>query len=81
MSNSTSRSVLAVAVHLALGSSLSAMAAFFWVQSMLRDAGERRLLFDLDVAIQKLNRDTATHPAMVELVGVYHNLLRRWAEV
>jgi PKHD-type hydroxylase len=51
------------------------------VQSMLRDAGERRLLFDLDVVIQKLNRDTATHPAMVELVGVYHNLLRRWAEV
>jgi PKHD-type hydroxylase len=57
------------------------LASFFWVQSMLRDAGERRLLFDLDVAIQKLNRDTATHPAMVELVGVYHNLLRRWAEV
>jgi PKHD-type hydroxylase len=51
------------------------------VQSMLRDAGERRLLFDLDVVIQKLNRDTATHTAMVELVGVYHNLLRRWAEV
>jgi PKHD-type hydroxylase len=57
------------------------LASFFWVQSMLRDAGERRLLFDLDVAIQKLNRDTATHPAMVGLVGVYHNLLRRWAEV
>ncbi len=57
------------------------LASFFWVQSLLRDDGERRLLFDLDVAIQKLNRDTATHPAMVELTGVYHNLLRRWADV
>jgi PKHD-type hydroxylase len=57
------------------------LASFFWIQSMVRDDGERSLLFDLDVAIQKLNQDHAEHPAAVELVGVYHNLLRRWAEL
>jgi len=38
-------------------------------------------MFDLDVAIQKLNQDHADHPSAVELVGVYNNLLRRWAEL
>lgn len=57
------------------------LASFFWIQSMVRDDGKRSLLFDLDVAIQKLNRDHSGHPSMVELVGVYHNLLRRWAEL
>lgn len=57
------------------------LASFFWIQSMVRDDGKRSLLFDLDVAIQKLNQDQAGHPATVELVGVYHNLLRRWAEL
>jgi outer membrane receptor protein involved in Fe transport len=42
--------------------------------------GERSLLFDLDTAIQRINRDNAEHPAAVQLTGVYHNLLRRWAE-
>jgi PKHD-type hydroxylase len=37
--------------------------------------------FDLDVAIQKLNRDHAGHASTLELVGVYHNLLRRWTEL
>jgi len=57
------------------------LASFFWIQSMVRDDGKRSLLFDLDVAIQKLNQDPAAHPSTVELVGVYHNLLRRWAEL
>ena len=48
---------------------------------MVRDDGKRSLLFDLDVAIQKLNQDHAGHPSTVELIGVYHNLLRRWAEL
>jgi len=55
--------------------------SFFWIQSMVRDDGKRALLFDLDVAIQNLNKEHADHPSMVELVGVYHNLLRRWAEL
>jgi PKHD-type hydroxylase len=57
------------------------LASFFWIQSMVRDEGQRTLLFDLDVAIQKLSCDHPSHPSAVELVGVYHNLLRRWAEV
>jgi len=57
------------------------LAAFFWIQSMVRDEGERTLLFNLDLAIQKLNQDHAGHSSAVELVGVYHNLLRKWAEL
>jgi len=57
------------------------IASFFWIQSMIRDDGERTLLFDLDVALQRLNSGAASHPAAVPLTGVYHNLLRRWADV
>jgi PKHD-type hydroxylase len=57
------------------------LASFFWLQSMVREEGERALLFNLDVAIQKLNQDHPGHPSAVELVGVYHNLLRKWAEL
>lgn len=56
------------------------IASFFWIQSMVRDDGERSLLFDLDTAIQRINRDNTEHPAAVQLTGVYHNLLRRWAD-
>ncbi|TWB43198.1 Fe2+-dependent dioxygenase [Nitrospirillum pindoramense] len=56
------------------------IASFFWMQSMVRDDGERTLLFDLDTTIQDLNRDAAGQPAVVRLTGIYHNLLRRWAE-
>jgi PKHD-type hydroxylase len=57
------------------------VASFFWIQSMVRDDGERALLFDLDTAIQGLSREAPDHPAAVQLTGVYHNLLRRWADV
>ena len=57
------------------------MASFFWIQSMVRDDGERTLLFDLDSAIQRVIGSDPEHPAAVSLTGVYHNLLRRWAEV
>ena len=57
------------------------VASFFWIQSMVRDDGERALLFDLDSAIQGLNREAPVHPLAVQLTGVYHNLLRRWADV
>jgi PKHD-type hydroxylase len=49
------------------------LASFFWIQSMIRDDAERTLLFDLDTGIQRMES--------VQLTGVYHNLLRRWAEV
>ena len=57
------------------------LASFFWIQSMVRDDGERTLLFDLDVAIQRLAGDVPDHTAVVELTSLYHNLLRRWADV
>jgi len=57
------------------------IASFFWIQSMIRDDGERTLLFDLDLAIQRLNNAAADHSATMQLTGVYHNLVRRWAEV
>ncbi|MBS7663891.1 Fe2+-dependent dioxygenase [Pseudomonas lalucatii] len=56
--------------------------SFFWLQSMVRDDGQRSLLFDLDSSIQQLNRELgAGHASSVQLTGVYHNLLRRWAEL
>ena len=57
------------------------LASFFWVQSMVRDDGERALLFDLDTSIQRLVRDSPEHPSAMQLTNVYHNLLRRWADV
>ena len=57
------------------------VASFFWVQSMIRDDGRRTLLFDLDMSIQQLSRDVPAHPSIVQLNGVYHNLLRQWAEM
>lgn len=50
---------------------------FFWVQSMVRGDAERALLFDLDQSIQALG---PAHPEAVRLTGVYHNLIRRWAD-
>jgi PKHD-type hydroxylase len=57
------------------------IASFFWIQSMVPDDGERTLLFDLDSAIQRVSAEAFGHPATVQLTGIYHNLLRRWATV
>jgi PKHD-type hydroxylase len=57
------------------------IAAFFWIQSMIRSDELRTLLFDLDTSIQQLARDVPGHDSTVQLTGVYHNLLRVWAEV
>jgi PKHD-type hydroxylase len=59
----------------------SRLASFFWVQSMVRDDGQRRLLFDLDLAINGLRGDLpAGHVGPVQLTATYHNLLRCWAD-
>ena len=57
------------------------LASFFWVQSMVRDDAQRRLLFDMDTSIESLRRTGADTQAVLQLTGIYHNLLRRWAEV
>ena len=54
--------------------------SFFWVQSMVRDDGQPTLLFDLDNAIQRVARDAPDHPSTVQLTGISHNLVRRWAD-
>ena len=58
------------------------VASFFWLQSMVRDAQARSMIFDLDTAIQalveQLGRDD---PETIKLTGIYHNLIRHWAEV
>lgn len=56
--------------------------SFFWLQSMIRDEGERSMLFDLDQTIQDISaRNGAGDPDAVRLTGIYHNLIRRWAEL
>jgi PKHD-type hydroxylase len=56
------------------------LASFFWVQSLVREDSRRKILFDLDRAIQTLNRAGADEAARAALVGCYHNLLREWSE-
>ncbi len=57
------------------------VASFFWIQSMVRDDGQRTLLFELDTAVQRLARELPDHASTLQLTGVYHNLVRRWAEM
>ena len=55
-------------------------ASFFWIQSMVRDGEARRSLFELDTAIQSIAQDRGhSDAAIIQLTGVYHNLLRRWS--
>jgi PKHD-type hydroxylase len=57
------------------------VASFFWVQSMVRDDGARAILFDLDRSIQAIAGARGQDDAeVIRLTGVYHNLLRRWAD-
>jgi PKHD-type hydroxylase len=63
------------------------VSSFFWIQSMVRQDAQRTLLFDLDTAIQRLaavplaEGGTVVKSTGVQLTGVYHNLLRQWAEM
>jgi PKHD-type hydroxylase len=57
------------------------VASFFWLQSMVRDDGDRRILFDLDQSVQRLTGELGGGDrSVIELTGVYHNLLRKWAD-
>jgi len=58
------------------------VASFFWIQSMVREDARRTLLFELDVSIQRLaQKNGLDDPSIVSMTGVYHNLLRMWAEM
>jgi PKHD-type hydroxylase len=55
--------------------------SFFWIQSMIRDDGARAMLFDLDQTVQELQAERGPDDAaVVRLTGIYHNLIRHWAE-
>lgn len=56
------------------------LASFFWIESMVRDDAQRRLLFDLDMSILTLRGTEGDTPPVVRLTGCYHNLLRMWAD-
>lgn len=56
------------------------LASFFWLQSMVNSDEKRTLLFDMDMAIQSLRTQVDDSPEIVQLTGVYHNLLRQWAQ-
>lgn len=56
------------------------LAAFFWVQSLVRHDSQRQVLLELDLAIQDLSQRLPDEPMLSRLMGVYHNLLRQWSE-
>ncbi len=56
------------------------IASFFWIESMVRSDEQRRLLFDLDMNLLKLRQQHGETPETTALTGVYHNLLRQWAD-
>ena len=56
-------------------------AAFFWIQSMVRDDGARALLYDMDLSIRELTARGADSHSLLRLTGCYHNLIRRWADL
>lgn len=60
----------------------SRWASFFWIQSMVKDDGERALLYELDMGIIETRKNLPVdHPAVLALTSSYHNLLRRWADL
>ena len=56
------------------------LASFFWLQSLLNSDEKRSILFDMDMAIQSLRTKVNDSPEIVQLTGVYHNMLRQWAQ-
>jgi PKHD-type hydroxylase len=57
------------------------LASFFWIQSMVREEARRRMLYGLDGSIQSLAGEMPQHAAIVDLMALYHNLLREWADI
>lgn len=55
------------------------LASFFWIESMVRSEEQRRILFDLDMNLLQLRAQLGETAQTTALTGVYHNLLRQWA--
>lgn len=58
----------------------SRIASFFWIESMVRNDEQRRLLFDMDKSIVALRTQHGETEEVVRLTGLYHNLLRMWVD-
>ena len=56
------------------------LACFFWIESLVRSDEQRRLLYELDMSILSLRAQHGEIPEAVTQTGVYHNLLRMWAD-
>lgn len=56
------------------------LAAFFWIESLVRSGEQRQILFDLDMALMRMRERHGDSPETVALTGTYHNLLRQWAD-
>lgn len=56
------------------------IACFMFIQSMVRAPGQRRLLYEMDMALLQLRQNIGETEAVISLTGIYHNLLRQWAE-
>jgi PKHD-type hydroxylase len=57
------------------------VASFFWIESLVREPGRRRMLYELDTTIRKLAVDQPGHTSVLELTSLYHNLIREWGSV
>ncbi len=57
------------------------VASFFWIESMVRQDDQRRLLFDLDMSILAMRQQLGETEAVIRLTGCYHNLMRMWADL
>ena len=58
------------------------VASFFWIQSMIRDDAKRALLLQMDLAVQALAAELGQgRQQVISLTGIYHNMLRMWAEI
>jgi PKHD-type hydroxylase len=58
------------------------LASFFWIESMVRSAEARRLLYEMDTHLMRLRGSVGeTDPSVIGLTGTYHNLLRMWVDV
>ena len=57
------------------------VSSFFWLQSMIRDNWQRSMLFDMDMAIQRLRTQVGDNPEVLQLTSIYHNLIRMWGEL
>ncbi|MCE2687490.1 MAG: Fe2+-dependent dioxygenase [Rickettsiales bacterium] len=62
------------------------LASFFWIESMVKNSEERSILFDIDSNIRNISQkfrenNIASEQGITELTGIYHNLLRKWANI